>query len=144
MRVVKTNGAIQNFKTWTWIYTHSFVFSGDCHLDEALFLVAGLRYIRELQNTVEDLPFERTELFSQKIDDAMCTLKDSWAVLRSLEVYILVMKRKHMLSTALTTLRMFLNRRSKHPRCHPSASSIAGLSHWLQNNHFYITVEGSI
>lgn len=49
--------------------------------------------LRKLRGT-RYLPFKRLELFSSRADEALHSLKDLWATLRSLGVYTLSLYRK--------------------------------------------------
>lgn len=49
---------------------------------------------KEVQNTIEDLPFDESHLFNEKTDESLHTMKDSRATLYLLGIYTLARKRK--------------------------------------------------
>lgn len=48
---------------------------------------------KEVQTTIEDLPFEGSKLFAVHTDYSLHSLKDSLATLRSLNIYTLALRR---------------------------------------------------
>lgn len=50
---------------------------------------------REVQNTIQDFPFDKMSLFNEKMDEPLHSLKVSRSALRSLEIYTPVHRKKH-------------------------------------------------
>lgn len=55
------------------------------------------RFLRAVQNTIEDLPFDVSHLFNQKINESLHSLKDSRATLQLLGIYTPAPKQKFYL-----------------------------------------------
>lgn len=51
-------------------------------------------FLKKVHIMVEDLPFERSKLFAERMEESLHTLKDSRATLYSLGVYTPVQKRR--------------------------------------------------